>query len=206
MEVPLEMPIDYVVNKQNGTAKPVYEGANSRVRAYFKKIKTPDLQKMLVTGKEEFKEAILLVKIKRGSTNKPTKIATEADKRIYKKEWQAFLNNEQGGSESRLQDLYGIRPNDIAALYEYDITTIDELADADPNLINNIPGGPELHQFAVIWRQTRAKEEENKNAIVLVEGYRKRNEELEAELAELRAQQKPERSRRKNEQDASEVS
>lgn len=184
---PLEFPIDYI-EKPDGTARAVYKDQDQRVSVRFIKRKRPDVTKMLVTGKEEWIEEIILLKKARGSSNVPASRATEADKKRYRKEWEAFQKNEIGKTGYNLADVYGIRNSDIEYLASLDISTIEELIDADDSLLSDMPNGVEIKQLARVFKSSRDREEENKSAIVLVETYKKKTSELEAEVERLREQ------------------
>lgn len=183
--VPMEFPIDYVENG-DGTMKPIYKDASSRLRVYFRKNRQIDTFETLRTGKETYKENILLYKKVKGSTNIPVSRATEEDKRKYPREWEAFKRGESNEESGLLSELYGIRLNDLQYLRSVDINTIQELADAPAGLLDSLDGGEDLRGLANIWLKTREKEKENSNAILVVETYKKKTEELESEVEKLR--------------------
>jgi len=195
---PLELPIDYV-EKGDGTMRAVYADQDKRVSVRFTKTRRPDVAKMLHTGKEEWIDEIILLKKARGSSNVPASRATEADKKRYRKEWDAFLRNETGKTGYGLADVYGIRHGDIEALASLDITTVQELIDADDSLLVDMPNGVELKQLATVFKSARDKEEEQKSAIILVETYKKKASELEAEVERLKAQVESKSSKKKGE-------
>lgn len=194
--VPMEFPVDYLENG-DGTMKPVYKDQDSRLRVYFRKVKKPDLVKMLQTGKEEWVEEVLLYKKIKGSTNIPVSRATEADKRIYRREWDQYLKGQKNESGNSLSDLYGIRAHDIAPLHDVGIDTIDQLIEAPDELLQQIDGGLDLKELAKIWAKTRQVEQENTQAIVIASTYRKKSEELEEKIAELEAKLKKTTTKKK---------
>lgn len=184
--VPMEMPIDYVVNG-DGTAKPIYADADSRVSVTFKRVRRPNVQKMLLTGKEEWIDEIVILKKARGSTNVPATKATEADKRRFAKQWQAFERNEKGAAaDGSLHDIYGITSQDVAYLKSMDVHTIQEVIDADESILAGLRNGEELRQLAKIWQQRHEEQKQQAQAVVLVSTYKKENESLRAECERLR--------------------
>lgn len=193
--VPIEYPVDYKINRSNGTAKPIYADEGSRVSVQFKKVLRPNIQKMLKTGREEFTEEILLVKKKRGSSTSPSSRATEQDKRTYREEWELFKRRESGDHGSSITKLYGIRPTDIDYLVQVGIYTIEELVSADEEVTAQLDGGEVLLKLANIWLEARAREQENKNAVAMVASLNQKVQQLEKELAAATAK-KP-RAKRK---------
>lgn len=193
--VPMEYPVDYIENG-DGTMRPVYANADSRLRVYFRKIKRPDTQRMLETGEEVFTEEVLIFKKVKGSTNIPAARATEADKRRYRREWDAFQKGQGSEESNALSDLYGIRAYDIQTLNSIGIDTIQKLYDAEPELLEGVEGGEDLRKLAGIWLRSRKTEVENAKAVVVVASYKARNEELQAEIEELRKEIERKKSKR----------
>jgi len=185
VSVPMEFPIDYIDNG-DGTARPVYANQNSRVRVTFKKIRHLDIRKSLEMNEEVYTDQILLVKRVKGSTNTPTSRVREADKRQYRREWEAFCRGESGEYGNSLSDLYGIKPQDLQYLRVAGIYTIEELSEARDDILEDIDGGLELKQLAHVWIKSRKQEEDQKNAIVIAETYKIRSSELEEENKRLR--------------------
>lgn len=185
--VPMEFPVDYLENG-DGTVKAVYRDQGSRLRVFFKKVRTADVAKMLQTGQEEWKEEILLYKKVKGSTNVPASRATEADKRIYHREWEAFKRGETEKGSNSLSDLYGIKAPDLYRLHEVGIGSIDELLEAPEDLISAIEGGKDLQELARIWDQTRKKEEQASEAVKLLATKEQENKALLAEIEKLKKQ------------------
>lgn len=194
--VPMEFPVDYVENG-DGTMKPVYKDEGSRLRVYFRQVKRPDTQKMLETGKEEWFEEILLYKKVKGSTNIPASRATAADKRIYRREWEAFQRGQGSEGSNLLSDLYGIKPHDLHTLRSLEIGTIEELASTPDEVLQGVDGGLDLKDLANIWIRTRTGEAENTKAIVVAASYKKENTELLAEIERLKAKLEPKKTKAK---------
>ena len=186
VNVPMELPVEYHENG-DGTCRAIYADRGSRLKVRFKKITRLDRNETLRTGVETYVEELVLIKKKKGSTNTPVSKATEADKRAYKREWDAYLRGESGEHGDSLSDLYGMRPQDLNPLRAAGIHTIQGLIDADETQLSGVDGHQDLQELARIWLKARQKEEENKNAIILVETYKARTSELEKENQALQA-------------------
>ena len=185
--IPMEFPVDYIENG-DGTARPVYANQNSRLRVQFKKVVRPDVKKMLDTGEECFLEEVLLVKRVKGDTNSPVSKATEDDKRRHRAEWEEFRRGEGGSNGHPLFELYGMRAKDVSFFASNGIYTIEQLIEAEPSQLAEIEGGFDLQELARIWVKARKKEDDAKNALEVLEEYKKKTEELEEKCLKLEAQ------------------
>lgn len=191
-----EMPIDYIANG-DGTGRPVYADASSRVRVVFDKEYIPNEAEMLRTGKEVLKENILIRKFVRGDTNAPAARATEDDKRYYKKEWEAFLRKESQDGTQPVSNLYGIRSKQVAHLAYLNIYTIQDLDRVPLEVIQEVDEAERLKSLARVWVEARSSEEESASALVVAETYKQRSAELEEENRKLQVLLEEERAKPK---------
>lgn len=174
-----EMPVDYIPDGQGG-GKPVYSEEDKRVQVFFRRKYIADTQKMLEEGDEAsgLKEVLILFKKVKGDTNVPSEVATDEHKRVYAKEYEAFIRGSSGDNGIPVGRLYGIHPRQVAHLQHLSIFTVKELDEAEMEVVKGVDDIDRLKKLARIFQA--AREKESGAAAALEEA-----EELRAKVAEL---------------------
>lgn len=183
-----EMPIDYIPDGKGG-GRPVYNEEDKRVQVFFRRKFVVDIQKMLDSGEEAsgLKEVLVVFKKVKGDTNVPSEVATEEHKRLYPKEYEAFIRGSSGDNGVPVGRLYGIHPRQVAQCQALKIFTIRELDEANAELLESVDDGYRLKKLARIFQAAREKENLGAEAIAELEALKPRLEALEEDAQKREA-------------------